>query len=77
VAQAVKESGLDYTIFAPTGFFNDMAEFFFAAQNRGTIRLFGDGQGRIKQIILVSLYSTDRSDVTVAKSRDTINQADP
>jgi uncharacterized protein YbjT (DUF2867 family)/predicted ArsR family transcriptional regulator len=50
VARAVKESGLDYTIFAPTGFFNDMAEFFFAAQNRGTIRLFGDGQGRINPL---------------------------
>jgi uncharacterized protein YbjT (DUF2867 family) len=50
VAQAIKESGLDYTIFAPTGFFNDMAEFFFAAQNRGTIRLFGDGQGRINPL---------------------------
>ncbi|MGK7908429.1 MAG: NAD(P)H-binding protein [Synechococcus sp.] len=50
VAQAVRASGLDYTIFAPTGFFNDMAEFFLAAQNRGTIRLFGDGQGRINPL---------------------------
>ena len=50
VAQAVKESGMDYTIFAPTGFFNDMAEFFFAAQKRGAIRLFGDGLGRINPL---------------------------
>ena len=50
VAQAVKESGMDYTIFAPTGFFNDMAEFFFAAQKRGAIRLFGEGLGRINPL---------------------------
>ena len=50
VAQAVKESGMDYTIFAPTGFFNDMAEFFNAAQNKGVIRLFGDGSGQINPL---------------------------
>ena len=50
VAQAVRESGLDYTIFAPTGFFNDMAEFFFAVQKRGAIRLFGEGRGRINPL---------------------------
>jgi uncharacterized protein YbjT (DUF2867 family) len=50
VAQAVQESGLDYTIFAPTGFFNDMAEFLLAAQHRGVIRLFGDGAGRINPL---------------------------
>lgn len=50
VAQAIEESGLDYTIFAPTGFFNDMAEFFFAVQKRGAIRLFGDGLGRINPL---------------------------
>ena len=50
VAQAVRESGMDYTIFAPTGFFNDMAEFFIAAQRRGVIRLFGDGAGRINPL---------------------------
>lgn len=50
VAQAIKESGIDYTIFAPTGFFNDMAEFFHAAQQRGVIRLFGDGSGQINPL---------------------------
>ena len=50
VAQAVKESGMDYTIFAPTGFFNDMAEFFKAAQHKGVICLFGDGSGRINPL---------------------------
>ena len=50
VAQAVKESGMDYTIFAPTGFFNDMAEFFNAAQHKGVIRLFGDGSGKINPL---------------------------
>lgn len=50
VAQAIKASGLDYTIFAPTGFFNDMAEFFFWAQQGKTLRLFGDGNGRINPL---------------------------
>jgi uncharacterized protein YbjT (DUF2867 family) len=50
VAQAVQESGMDYTIFAPTGFFNDMAEFLVAAQRRGVIRLFGDGAGKINPL---------------------------
>ena len=50
VAQAVKESGMDYTIFAPTGFFIDMAEFFKAAQHKGVICLFGDGSGRINPL---------------------------
>ena len=50
VAQAVIQSGMDYTIFAPTGFFNDMAEFFKAAQNKGVIRLWGDGSGQINPL---------------------------
>ncbi len=50
VVQMIRESGLDYTIFAPTGFFNDMAEFFSAAQKRETLRLFGDGRGRINPL---------------------------
>jgi uncharacterized protein YbjT (DUF2867 family)/predicted ArsR family transcriptional regulator len=50
VVRAIRASGLDYTIFAPTGFFNDMAEFFFAAQKRGAIRLFGNGLGRINPL---------------------------
>jgi uncharacterized protein YbjT (DUF2867 family) len=41
---------MDYTIFAPTGFFNDMAEFFVAAQRQGKIRLFGDGSGKINPL---------------------------
>lgn len=50
VVRAIQASGLNYTIFAPTGFFNDMAEFFFAAQKRGAVRLFGDGLGRINPL---------------------------
>lgn len=50
VVKAIVNSGLDYTIFAPTGFFNDMAEFFFAAQQRGTLFLFGDGRGEINPL---------------------------
>lgn len=50
VAQAVRESGMDYTIFAPTGFFNDMAEFFTAVQHKGVIRVFGDGYGKVNPL---------------------------
>ncbi len=45
VAQAIIQSGMDYNIFAPTGFFNDSQEFLVAAQQKGVVRLFGDGSG--------------------------------
>ena len=40
--EALKESGLDYTIIRPSGFFSDMSEFHQMAKN-GRIYLFGDG----------------------------------
>ncbi|MGR3276325.1 SDR family oxidoreductase [Acaryochloris marina] len=43
VAQTIMHSGMDYNIFAPTGFFNDAQEFLDAAKKKGVIRLFGDG----------------------------------
>lgn len=55
VATAIQQSGIDYTIFAPTGFFNDMAEFFISAQRKGTIYLFGDGAGTINPLSALDL----------------------
>lgn len=74
VAQTVKESGLDYTIFAPTGFFNDMAEFFFAAQNRGTIRLFGNGQGRINPLSALDFGEEVVRAIVEPEQRNTIRE---
>ena len=55
VAQAIKDSGMNYTIFAPTGFFNDMQEFLKAAQKKGVVHLFGDGTGVINPLSSVDL----------------------
>jgi uncharacterized protein YbjT (DUF2867 family) len=45
VARAVQDSGLEFNVFAPTGFYNDMLSILRAAQ-RGTVWLLGDGSGR-------------------------------
>ena len=74
VAQALKESGLDYTIFAPTGFFNDMAEFFFAAQNRGTIYLFGDGRGRINPLSALDFGEEVVRAIVEPEQRNTVRE---
>jgi len=39
----LKESGLDYCVIRPNGFFSDISEFFKMAQN-GRVYLFGDGE---------------------------------
>ncbi|SFL61285.1 SDR family oxidoreductase [Halanaerobium salsuginis] len=41
--EELKNSGLDYCIIRPTGFFSDMADFFKMA-SKGRIYLFGDGK---------------------------------
>lgn len=41
-ADELKNSGLDYCIIRPNGFFSDLAEFYKMAQ-KGTVYLFGDG----------------------------------
>ncbi len=74
VAQAVKESGLDYTIFAPTGFFNDMAEFFFAAQKRGAIRLFGEGLGRINPLSALDFGEEVARVILASKWRNAVRE---
>jgi uncharacterized protein YbjT (DUF2867 family) len=41
VARAIKASGLRYTIFQPTGYFNDIGYIFEAAANKGVVNLYG------------------------------------
>ncbi|MCP4703172.1 MAG: SDR family oxidoreductase [candidate division Zixibacteria bacterium] len=45
----LKESGLDYVVVRPTGFFSDMLEFLKMAQ-KGRVSLFGNGQNKINPI---------------------------
>lgn len=47
--KALKNSGLNYTILRPTGFFSDMKEFFSMAQ-RGRVYLAGNGSARLNPI---------------------------
>lgn len=42
-AEQLKNSGIDYCIVRPNGFFSDMSEFFHMAK-KGKIYLFGDGE---------------------------------
>ncbi len=45
----LKESGLDYSVIRPTGFFSDMLEFLNMAK-KGRISLFGSGENKINPI---------------------------
>ncbi|MCK4894478.1 MAG: SDR family oxidoreductase, partial [Calditrichia bacterium] len=45
----LKESGLDYVVIRPTGFFSDMLEFLKMAQ-KGRVSLFGSGVNKINPI---------------------------
>ena len=49
VVDELRDSGLGWTVFRPTGFFNDMAEFFEMAR-KGRVWLVGDGTRRINPI---------------------------
>lgn len=55
VARAILDSPLGCTIYRPTSFFNDMAEFVHAAQKRRTLWLLGDGQGRLNPLSSIDL----------------------
>jgi uncharacterized protein YbjT (DUF2867 family) len=48
-AEELKDSGLDYCIIRPNGFFSDMSEFFHMAK-KGKVYLFGDGELKINPI---------------------------
>jgi len=47
--ERLKDSGLDYAIIRPTGFFSDMFEFFKMAQ-KGRAFVFGNGKNKINPI---------------------------
>ena len=55
VARAVIDSGIPYTIYRPTGFFNDMAEFLQAAEKRNSVRLLGSGEGLINPLSAIDM----------------------
>lgn len=49
VVDAIEESGLRYTILRPSGFFNDMRDYYGMAK-RGTAWVIGDGSTRLNPI---------------------------
>ena len=59
----LKESGLDYAVIRPTGFFSDMLEFLNMAK-KGRVSLFGSGEDKINPI-----HGADLAEVCV-KSMD-------
>ncbi len=70
----LKESGLDYAIIRPTGFFSDMLEFLNMAK-KGRVSLFGKGENKINPI-----HGADLAEVCVNalnKSEKEINVGGP
>jgi len=68
------QSGLDYTIIRPTGFFSDMLEFLNMAK-KGRVSVFGDGSNKINPI-----HGADLAEVCVnslKKSEKEINIGGP
>ncbi|WP_044203264.1 SDR family oxidoreductase [Flammeovirga sp. OC4] len=68
---ALKVSGLDYTIMRPNGFFSDMTDFLDMAKN-GTVYLFGNGEYKLNPIhgedlakVCVDKISSSESEVVV------------
>jgi len=62
----LKDSGLDYSVIRPTGFFSDMLEFLNMAK-KGRVSLFGDGENKINPI-----HGADLAEVCV----DSLNKPD-
>ncbi len=60
----LKESGLDYAIIRPTGFFSDMLEFLNMAK-KGRVSLFGTGENKINPI-----HGADLAEVCVNSIKD-------
>lgn len=61
---ALKASGLDYTIIRPNGFFSDMSDFLNMAK-RGTVYLFGHGNFKLNPI-----HGADLAEVCVKAIND-------
>ena len=71
VASAVIASGIPYTIYRPTGFFNDMAEFLEAAHKRNSVRLLGSGEGLINPLSAIDMGHEVARAILSAPSRGT------
>lgn len=56
---ALKHSGIEYTIIRPNGFFSDMTEVLFMAK-KGRVFLFGDGESKLNPI-----HGADLAEVVV------------
>lgn len=50
VAKAIIDSGMSYTIYRPTGFFNDMGHLFQGIAKKRVARLYGDPEVRINPL---------------------------
>ena len=62
--EQLKQSGLDYVIMRPTGFFSDMLEFLNMAK-KGKVSVFGSGENRINP-----MHGADLAEVCVAAISD-------
>ncbi len=72
--EQLKESGLDYVIMRPTGFFSDMLEFLNMAK-KGSVSVFGTGENKINPI-----HGADLAEVCVNainKTKKEINVGGP
>jgi uncharacterized protein YbjT (DUF2867 family) len=68
---ALKESGLDYCVIRPTGYFSDMKEFFTMAEN-GRVYLFGKGNHKMNPVdgedlakVCVDAMLSDKPEINV------------
>jgi uncharacterized protein YbjT (DUF2867 family) len=50
VVQAIIDSGMDYTIYRPTGYFNDMGHLFHPLAKRGVAIMYGDKETQINPL---------------------------
>ena len=65
VVDALKASGMTWTVVRPTGYFNDMAELFHMAQRYGLYFVMGDGTSEINPI-----HGADLAGVVVRGVKD-------
>lgn len=68
---ALKNSGLDYCVIRPTGYFSDMGEFYEMAK-KGRVYLFGNGEHKMNPIdgadlaeICVNAIESEKTEVSV------------